>query len=82
AALSYNLRVGTTPGGSDIVAPQASSTGYRRLVETGNAQLGLTARLGALKPGTNYYWSVQAVDTAFAGSAFATGGLFTALADP
>ena len=82
AALSYNLRVGTTPGGSQIVAPHSSSAGYRRLAELGNAQLNLSARLSSLKPGTNYYWSVQAVDSAFAGSAFAAEGSFMALADP
>jgi len=81
-SLSYNLRVGTTPGGSQIVSPHSSSTGYRRLAEMGNAQLGLTAQLGSLKPGTNYFWSVQAVDTAFAGSSFALEGSFTALPDP
>ncbi len=37
AALSYNWRVGTAPGGSNIVAPQSSSAGYRRLVAMGNA---------------------------------------------
>lgn len=47
----------------------------------GNAGHSLTARLGHLKPGTNYFWSVQAVDTAFAGSPFAAEGTFTALAD-
>jgi hypothetical protein len=80
-ALSYNLRVGTTPGGADILAPQSSNSGYRRLPEMGGAQLGLSARLAQLKPGINYFWSVQAVDTAFAGSAFATEGTFTASAD-
>jgi hypothetical protein len=82
AGLNYNLRIGTTPGGSEIVSPQSSSAGYRRLPEMGNAQSGPAARVGNLKPGTNYYWSVQAVDTAFAGSAFSAQGGFTALADP
>jgi hypothetical protein len=80
-ALSYNLRVGTTAGGSDILAPQSSGTGYRRLPEMGNAQLGLTARLGQLKPGTNYFWSIQAVDTAFSGSTFSAEETFTVVAD-
>jgi hypothetical protein len=79
--LNYNLRVGTTPGGSQIVAPQSSSAGYRRLPALGNAGPRLGARLLSLKPGTNYFWSVQAVDTAFAGSPFAAEGSFTALAD-
>jgi len=81
-ALTYNLRVGTTPGGSQIVAAHASNAGYRRVPEMGNAQFRLNARLESLRPRTNYFWSVQAVDTAFAGSAFAAEGTFTALADP
>jgi hypothetical protein len=79
--LSYNLRLGTTPGGSEIVTPQSSSAGYRRLPEMGNRQSGLAARITNLKPGTNYYWSAQSVDTAFAGSPFAAERSFTALAD-
>jgi hypothetical protein len=81
AGLSYNLRVGTTPGGSQVVAPQSSSGGYRRLAALGSTGPRLAARLSSLKPGTNYFWSVQAVDTAFAGSPFAAEGSFTALAD-
>jgi hypothetical protein len=82
AALTYSLRVGTTPGGSQIVSPQSSSAGFRRLPDMGNAQLGSTSRIASLKPGTNYFWSVQAVDSAFAGSPFGVEGSFTALADP
>ena len=74
--LSYNLRVGTTPGGSEIVSPQSGANGYRRLPEMGNVQTGLTARVGSLVPGTTYYWSVQSVDGAFVGSAFAPEGSF------
>ena len=78
----YNLRVGTTPGGSNIVAPQSSSAGYRRLPAMGNVQLRLGARLRGLIPGTTYYWSVQSVDTAFAGSGFRyRGQLYRARAD-
>ena len=36
--LTYNLRVGTVPGGCDIVSPQSDPvTGQRRVVATGNA---------------------------------------------
>jgi hypothetical protein len=76
AGLSYNVRLGTTPGGSEIVSPQSGSDGYRRLPGPGNAQSGLTARVGSLEIGRPYYWSVQAVDAAFAGSAFSTEGSF------
>jgi hypothetical protein len=76
AGLSYNLRLGTTPGGSQIVSAQSGSDGYRRLPAPGNAQAGLTARIRNLEIGRTYYWSVQAVDAALAGSAFATEGSF------
>ncbi len=76
AGLSYNLRVGTTPGGSQIAAPMAAGSGYRRVPQLGNANLGLTATLKNLAAGT-YYWSVQAVDTAWAGSAFSDENSFT-----
>jgi hypothetical protein len=78
-SLSYNLRVGTTPGGADIVNPAANLTnGFRRVAAMGNVQLGTNAVLTNLALGT-YYWSVQAVDSAFAGSPFsATNSFFYA----
>jgi hypothetical protein len=75
--LTYNLRVGTAPGAGDIVAPMSDTgNGYRRITGMGNVGQGIGAVLWNLTPGT-YYWSVQAVDTAFAGSAFAVEGSFT-----
>jgi hypothetical protein len=70
SGLTYNLRIGTTPGGSDVLGPMAGSSGFRRLSQMGNAQLGTTASL--LIPDRTYYWSVQAVDGAYAGSAFSS----------
>jgi hypothetical protein len=74
--LHYALRVGTASGGTDVVAPLATPGGYRQVVEWGNAQHGLSAHVKSLPPGT-YYWSVQAIDGAFAGSAFAAESSFT-----
>ncbi|MDB6022438.1 MAG: regulatory domain of in-like proprotein convertase, partial [Pedosphaera sp.] len=75
--LSYNLRVGTTPGGADILSPQANpASGWRQLPQLGNAQNCLQATLTNLAIGT-YYWSVQAIDTAFAGSTFAPEATFS-----
>ena len=75
--LNYNLRVGTTPGGSDILAAQADSgTGTYRVAQLGNAQERLNARLTNLTSGIIYYWSVQAIDTALAGSPFAAEQTF------
>ncbi len=70
AGLSYSLRVGTTSGGSEIVAPHSTADGYRKVAELGNVQANTSWTLENLPAGT-YYWSVQAVDGAFAGSPFA-----------
>ncbi|HVE40691.1 MAG TPA: FG-GAP-like repeat-containing protein [Planctomycetota bacterium] len=68
AALTYNLRVGTTPGGQQIMAPMANlATGQRRIPARGNAQQNLAWTLKNLKPGT-YYWSVQAIDNGYLAS--------------
>ncbi|MCL1467435.1 FG-GAP-like repeat-containing protein [Argonema galeatum] len=75
--LGYNLRVGTTPGGNDVFAPMSLNTGYRQVPQLGNTNLKTSWQLNNLTPGQSYYWSVQAIDTAWAGSPFATAGSFT-----
>ena len=71
AGLTYNLRVGTTPGGSDVLSPNSDPvTGFRRLPQFGNAWERLSTTLTNLTNGF-YYWSVQSVDTGLAGSPFA-----------
>ncbi len=84
--LSYNLRVGTRPGLSDILAPMScagtcgiSGDGYRQILALGAAYQGLTAKLCNLPSGT-YFWSVQAVDHTCAGSPWASEGSFYFLA--
>ncbi|SKB12493.1 conserved hypothetical protein [Planktothrix sp. PCC 11201] len=62
--LTYNLQVGTTPGGSEIVSAMPS------LPQMGNVNHNLNWTLNNLPYGT-YYWTVQAVDTAFGRSTFA-----------
>ncbi|MDO8587706.1 MAG: VCBS repeat-containing protein [Armatimonadota bacterium] len=70
--LSYNLRVGTTPGGADVFSGMADlGSGYRRLPATGNAQKNLSWKAENVLPSQKYYCSVQAIDAAFAGSAWA-----------
>ena len=75
--LSYNLRVGTTPGAEDILSPQANTTtGYRLIPALGNAQENLYGwDLNNLPDGT-IYWSVQSIDQAWAGSPFAAEETF------
>ena len=71
AGLTYNLRIGLTPGGGEIVSPMSgASTGYRRVPKSGNMGHANQWKIASLPEG-KYYWSVQAVDPAFGGSAFA-----------
>ena len=76
--LNYNLRIGTTPGASDVLAPMALTDGLRLLPVLGNAQAGTNAVMNL--PFGRYYWSVQAADTSFAGSPFAVEQQFTVAA--
>ena len=74
--LSYNMRVGTTPGGCQIMSPMSNANGFRQVVELGNVQQNLGWWLHGLQPG-NYYWSVQAIDNSYAGGPFAAEQTFT-----
>lgn len=71
SGLSYNLRVGSAPGQCDLVSPNALPDGKRLLLQLGNAQMRRFAYLTGLTNGQTVYWTVQAIDTAFAGGPFA-----------
>ena len=77
AALTYNLWVRLAPG-SDIVSPQSQpdGSGTRLLPEAGNVSHNTTWTLRDLPEG-EYEWTVQAIDNAFNGGAFAPTGTFT-----
>lgn len=76
SSLTYNLRVGTTPGGSDVVNPLSDPlTGNLFIPKNGNKGLAKTGIIQGLEEGT-YYWSVQTVDGAFEGSEFAAEQVF------
>jgi len=73
ATLSYNLMVGTTSKGIDITSPLADTvTGFRRVVELGNAQLNNFYILdkSIFNLGDTIYWSVQTIDNGFGYSTF------------
>ncbi len=76
AGLTYNLRVGTSPGGVEIVSPHANvAIGFRKIVDFGNAGNSAMWKLQHLPQGV-YYWSVQAIDHGFLGSPFAEERIF------
>ena len=85
--LNYNVRAGTTPGGNNLLAAHVTATnGFRRVPAMGNAYLRHSLPLTGLTNGQTVYWSVQAVDAAFAGGPFASEtsyyrGLVTTTAD-
>jgi len=82
AGLTYNLRVGTSPDGIDIVAPMAKlSTGKRKVSEKGNMNQSRTYDLYGLVANQTYYWSVQTIDNSNAGSQFAQEQSFTYVAE-
>jgi len=83
--LSYNLRIGTRPGGGEIVSALALPSGRLQVPGPGNAGFLLSRSIAGLPFGIPLYWSVQAVDSAFAGSAFAseqTLTIYTTLTPP
>lgn len=74
--LTYEIRLGTAPGSADVVMPPSNlSTGWRKVAAEGSERT-LFRLMRGLPPGT-YYWSVQAVDSVWAGSAWATESSFT-----
>jgi hypothetical protein len=74
--LTYNIRVGTTSGGNDIVSSMSdTATGWRKVARPGNAWQRSFYPLFGLADGT-YYWSVQSIDNSYAGSAFAAEQTF------
>lgn len=74
--LTCNVRVGSTPGGVDILSPMADvATGKRYIVERGNADHRLFHRLVNLADG-QYFWSVQSIDNSYVGSEFSAESSF------
>lgn len=75
SGLTYSLRVGTTPGGCDIVSPWANSDGTRQVAQPGPININ-AATIEGLVPGQVYYFSVQAIDGALNNSEFAAESTF------
>lgn len=70
-ALTYNLRVGTSPGSGNILSPMTAGNNSRLIVEGGNVLQRTNHSIYSLTPGLTYYWSVQTIDNGFLSSDFA-----------
>jgi hypothetical protein len=77
SALTYSIRLGSQPGLSDVVHPDANAeTGGRLRTAAGNVWHNRSWVLRDLPAGT-YFWAVQAVDGAHLGGPFSAEGSFT-----
>ncbi|MEW6155805.1 MAG: FG-GAP-like repeat-containing protein [Verrucomicrobiota bacterium] len=70
SGFTYNVRVGTTPGGSEILSASALANGKLLFVSGGNAG-GRSFLMLTNLTREIYFWSVQAIDHNFAGGPFA-----------
>jgi hypothetical protein len=74
--LTYSLSVGTGYGTSDVVSVESDlSTGIQKKPQDGNVGKDTSWQI-SLPPG-KYYYSVQAIDASYAGSAFSDRKMFT-----
>ena len=82
AGLTYNLRIGTTPGGDQIVSSLAATNGARRVAGFGNVGHAKIWTINNLPAYGTFYWTVQSIDNGFAGSPFATEQKFVITGPP
>ena len=81
-SLTYNIRIGTSSGASDVLSANADlTTGKLRIQTNGNAGYSTKYLLRDLPNGT-YFWQVQAVDNSFLGSQFSAEATFTVSNSP
>ncbi|MBM2813576.1 MAG: regulatory domain of subtilisin-like proprotein convertase [Ignavibacteria bacterium] len=75
-SISYNVRVGLSPGGNEVLSGLAdANTGIRKTPGYGNTGMKKSITLNSIQSG-KYYWSVQAIDNSYASSTFAQQELF------
>ncbi|MBC7694819.1 MAG: T9SS type A sorting domain-containing protein [Burkholderiales bacterium] len=77
AGLYYNMYVGSISNNVDSLSPMSDIlSGQRRVIAIGNACSNKTWKMKNASTGT-YYWSVQSIDHAYAGSPFAPEKIIT-----
>jgi hypothetical protein len=75
-ALTYNVYLGTQPSDINIISPMSDiNNGFRKIPAYGNTCLTNSLKINNLSVAT-YYWSVQTIDNAFAGSPFSIEASF------
>lgn len=78
ADLSYELRIGTTPGSGDILKGSATAEGLRRDLKAGNCGYALMRKFDTASwPLGKIYVSLQTVDDSGLGSEFSAAAVFT-----
>jgi hypothetical protein len=73
--LTYELRVGTKSGFSDVVISSSRENGFKLIPEEGNVGRNKSWEIDLL-PG-KYFWTVQSIDASLSGSQFAIEKQFT-----
>jgi uncharacterized membrane protein YeaQ/YmgE (transglycosylase-associated protein family) len=69
--LNYVIRIGISVNGGQISSPMANSSGYRLIPVKGHINSNHSWKILRSALPDSIYWSVQAIDGAFAGSDFA-----------
>ncbi len=81
--LSYNIKIGTTPGGQEVMTAMAENDGSRLVSGKGlvNGNCFWKIHKSMFQNGSDYYFSVQAIDNNYKGSVF-TAPCLIPLPDP
>lgn len=74
-AITYNLRIGTSPGQQDIYPSNSDPSGFPLLFKPGN--LGNSNEWNLFLPDGTYYWTVQSQDHGFKASDLSEEQMFT-----
>jgi hypothetical protein len=75
AGLTYSVRIGTTPGGEEILASGADVDGVKAVADAGNAENNLSWKLNV--PLGEYFVAVQSIDASFVGSPWSEEKAYT-----
>ena len=75
AGLTYSVRIGTTPGGEEILAGGADVDGVKAIADAGNAENNLSWKLNV--PMGDYFVAVQSIDASFVGSPWSEEKAYT-----